>query len=253
MTITSCLYKGWVSHQRYQPKPHAFRYHLSLVYLDLDELPELFDPYWYCSYGRWNIASFQRRDYLFPEAPSLKAAIQHFVKEGCGLETKGPVRLLTHLRYWGYCFNPVSFYYLFDETDSYIQAIVAAVTNTPWGECHAYLLYDINQQGIQRHYHFEVDKALHVSPFLTMDYRYHFYFAKPGSRLTVFMENWQADERHFTATLSLKQEPLNRHSLRKLLWGTLPMTFKVISTIYWQALRLYLKGIPLITHPGSKQ
>ena len=70
----------------------------------------------------------------------LRAAVDALVAERCGIALDGPIRLLTHLRYFGHCFNPVSFYYCFDAAGERVRAVVAHVTNTPWGDQHSYVL-----------------------------------------------------------------------------------------------------------------
>ncbi|MFN7014822.1 MAG: DUF1365 domain-containing protein [Bacteroidia bacterium] len=177
--------------------------------------------------------------------------MRNYVKNKLNLIVEGPIRLLTHFRYFGYCFNPVSFYYIFDKTDSYIEMVIAEVNNTPWGERYLYLLYDINQQAQQKYYSYNFDKAMHVSPFLTMNYEYRIFLSMPNNKLHIHMQNYQDDYRHFTATVSLKRQSINAFNLNKLLFKFPPMTIKVILAIYWQALKLYCKRIPFINHPGN--
>jgi DUF1365 family protein len=117
-----------------------FQYRLFFMFLDLDELPDLFDihPLW--SYEKSNIASFRRRDHFGDAAIPLDQAVRNLVEDKLGSRPNGPIRLLTHLRYFGHCFNPASFYYCYDSADTAVETIVVEIHNTPWGERHCYVL-----------------------------------------------------------------------------------------------------------------
>ena len=127
-----------------------FRYPLFMAYLDLDELPELFDGRLLWSARRPAVAWFRRADYLGAPGTPLDEAVRELVLERTGIGLDGPIRLLTHLRYLGHCFNPVSFYYCYDPPGERVRAVVAHVTNTPWGERHAYVL-GVERGGRPRH------------------------------------------------------------------------------------------------------
>lgn len=138
--MRSAIYKGQVRHRRFAPAHHQFEYGLFMMYLDLDELPGLFDRYWLWSARRYAPAWFRRSDYHGDGRKPLDAAIRELVAERTQLRLAGPIRILTHLRYFGHTFNPISLYYCFDEKDTRVDAVVAEVTNTPWGERHCYVL-----------------------------------------------------------------------------------------------------------------
>jgi DUF1365 family protein len=168
------------------------------------------------------------------------------------LRPAGPIRLLTHPRYFGYGFNPVSFYYCYEADGETLAAIVAEINNTPWGEQHCYVLPARASHGTADHkLRFQFGKDFHVSPFLPMDMDYDWRFAPPGDRLLVHMENWQDGEALFDATMTLERAPITAGSLAACL-ATYPlMTGKVAFAIYWQALRLWLKRTPFFTHPDK--
>jgi DUF1365 family protein len=236
----SAIYEGVVAHRRSEPREHAFSYRVAMMYLDLGELPELFDGHLLWSARRAALGWFRRSDYLGDPGVPLEEQVRRLVAERTGYRPVGPVRLLTNARTFGHCFNPVSFYYCFDPAGEEVEAVIAEVTNTPWGERHAY----VSRELASRH-----AKALHVSPFLELDYEYELALSSPGETLDVSIGAVRAGEREFRATLALKRKPLTSRSLTTMLLGGAPMSMKVSAAIYAQALRLKLKGIPVQPHP----
>jgi DUF1365 family protein len=222
-----------------------------MVYLDLGELDSVFRGRWLWSTGAPSVAWFRRADhYGDPEVP-LDVAIRDLVQARTGARPAGPVRLLTHLRYFGHCFNPVAFYYCFAADGRTLETIVAEVSNTPWGERHMYVLSGSDAESVREEKRFAFKKAFHVSPFLAMDMDYAWRFVKPGERLWVQMENWQKGERVFDATLSLARRPVNGFELSRALVLRPAMTVRVVAAIYHQAFRLWLGGAPLHPHPRT--
>lgn len=250
--MESGLYTGWVRHRRFGPAENAFRYRLWMAYVDLRELPTLFDRYWLWSARRPAIAWFRRADYLGPPDVPLDDAVRDLVEARTGRRPVGPVRMLTHLRYFGWCSNPVSFYYCFDSAGSEIETIVAEITNTPWNERHAYVLQasTAEREGAKV-LRFRFEKAFHVSPFMPMDMRYDWRFTAPSEGLDVHMDNLRNDGREFDATLHLRREPITSFTLARALVRFPLMTAKVSLAIYWQALRLLLKGARFHAHPAA--
>jgi DUF1365 family protein len=227
-----------------------------MLYLDLTELPRLFEPYWLWSVRRPAPARFCRSDYLKDpdgdEILPLDATVRKLVSARTGYTPSGPIRLLTHLRYFGYCFNPVSFFYCFDEHDEHIEFIVAVITNTPWKEQHAYVLPIATANCHAMSWQFHFDKDFHVSPFMPMQQHYRWRLSAPAERLFVHMQNFGHDEpeqKLFDATLLLERKPITSGSLASALVGFPLMTAQVITGIHWQALRLWLKRTPVFTHP----
>jgi len=252
--LQSCLYVGSVRHRRHEPAENRFRYRLFMMYLDLAELPKLFEPYFFWSAERAAPAWFRREDYLRLETEptlSLDESVRRLVAQHTGKRPAGPVRLLTHLRYFGYSFNPVSFYYCFDASGSNVETIVAEITNTPWKERHAYVLPVAGSAAASGAWRFQFEKQFHVSPFMPMDMRYDWRFSAPADGLHVHMENWRNGRSAFDATLSLKREPITSGSLARALVSFPLMSARVITLIHWQALRLWLKRTPCYTHPDK--
>jgi DUF1365 family protein len=257
--MKSALYTGWVRHRRFGPARNAFRYRLFMSWIDLAELPGLFDGRWFWSARGFNLAWFRRADFLGPANVPLDVAVRDLVEQRTGRRPAGPIRLLTHLRFFGFSFNPVSFYYVHDATDSRVETIVAEITNTPWKERHAYVLPvgDATRAG-RRAWRFGFDKQFHVSPFLPMEMRYDWCFGAPGDGLHVHMENralgpdGPVGEPVFDATLNLRREPLTAGALAAALARFPFMSLRVVALIHWQALKLLLKRVPFHPHPSKR-
>ena len=252
MSRASAIYTGWVRHRRFEPHVHAFSYRVFLMYLDLDELPELFRGRWFWSTERPAPARFRRADHLGDPAMPLKRAVAETVREATGRAPAGPIRLLTHLAYFGYCFNPVSFYYCFDAAGERVEAIVAEVDNTPWGERHVYVLDPARDEGRDGRHRYRFPKAFHVSPFLPMGIDYDWRFVDPGRFLAVHIDCNRGGRKVFDATMTLTRREITGGSLAATLAWHPCMTGKVLAAIYWQALRLWLKRTPFFTHPAKR-
>jgi DUF1365 family protein len=248
--VESAIYQGTLRHRRLAAPPREFEYALFMAYLDLDELKTAFAGRWLWSTRGPNLAWFRRADHYGDPEASLSEAIRELVAERTGKRPKGPIRLLTHLRYFGHCFNPVSFYYCFAEDGRTLETIVAEVNNTPWRERHMYVLAEAENFGSGTDKEYALRKAFHVSPFLGMDADYGWRFGCPGDRLWVRMENRQQGERIFEASLSLARRPISGRELARILVLHPAMTLKVILAIYYQALRLWLARASLYPHPS---
>jgi len=220
------------------------------MFLDLEQLPALskVHPFW--SGTGVNLAYFRRQDHTGNANIPLDQAIRNLVQEKTGSRPAGPIRMLTHLRYFGYCFNPVSFYYCYDASDQQVDAIVAEIHNTPWGQEHLYILpaKEDEHPSVQWRRH-RFKKEFHISPFMDMNIDYDWRFRIPGEKLNVHMINHELGKRIFDASLSLARKPLTRHNLTRVLLHYPVMTAKVIFLIYWQALKLSIKGVRVYTHP----
>ena len=240
----SCIYEGTIRHRRFEPR-REFSHRLTLAYLDLDELPELLDGGLVAR--RPGAARFRRRDYLGDPAVPLHRAVRHVVQEQTGARPEGPIRLLTQLRSFGHCFNPVSFYYCFEPGGERVQALVAEVTNTPWAERHAYVIEGKHPDPRALAGGFE--KALHVSPFMGMDHRYEVRAAMPARTLSVHIAASRAGVTVFDATLALRRRVLTRASMAGITLRYPLATVRVLALIYAHALGLKLAGVPVHPHP----
>jgi uncharacterized protein len=234
----SCLYEGTILHRRTQPC-REFRHRLALFYLDLDELPSLLGGR--LSAARPGLLRFRRRDYLEPVTRPLDPAVRDAVQAQTGTRPDGPIRLLTQLRSFGHCFNPVSFYYCLDADGERVQAVLAEVTNTPWGERRGYVL----PEG-----HGDFAKALHVSPFMGMDHVYSARAGAPGRRLAIHIESRRNGELTFDAMLALRRRELTRRSAAHVAARYPLANVRVLALIYGRAIGLKLAGAPVHRHPA---
>jgi len=273
--VSNCkLYLGKVKHSRIKGgAQHYFEYPIFFSYIDLQQIRCVGYTLWPIFVS--NDSTRSRKLFSFCSLDS-KEHLKH-CDENCNtnnlydrclsfvssnnLHTSNPsVRLLTHLTYFGYCFNPVSFFYLFDaNNDGKIHSVVTEVSNTPWIEQYPYILHesikdvDVLRRSRDNDYCFEArwDKAFHVSPFMEMDYIYNFKFGYPGESLKVIgrMLKKSSNELWFSASFDVKAiefSPLNLCYV--LIWYPLH-TRTIQLLIHWEALKLFLKGIPVFDHP----
>jgi DUF1365 family protein len=205
---------------------------------------------------RFALAWFRREDHYGKPGVRLDESIRQLVQKQTGSRPRGPIRLLTHFRYFGYCFNPVSFYYCFDEADTRVETIVTEVNNTPWHEQHCYVLTEKRNEGNTRNKRYRFAKDFHVSPFMEMNMNYDWRFMQPDERLNIHMENRLTDsngnKRIFDATLVMKRLPISSWYLATTLIRFPFMTGKVITGIYFQALKLWLKKATFYPHPKQR-
>ena len=247
----SALYIGRLRHRRRLPRPHTFAYDVAYVWLDLAELGEVFKGRWFWSTRRPALAWFRRADYLGDAAVPLDAAVRDRVEAQTGRRPAGAIRMLTQLRNYGHCFNPVTFYYCYGLTSDSVETIVAEINNTPWGERHAYVLPVAADHHPAVPFEFSFDKRFHVSPFMSLAQSYRWRFGLPNERVEIHMENFERGERLFDATLTLRRQPITGTSLAGVLLRFPASTLRVMVAIYWQALRLWLKRVPVHDHPGG--
>ena len=242
----SCLYEGTIRHRRQAPAKQ-FSHRLALAYLDLEELPELLG-------GRLVAASpgllrFRRRDYLGDPATPLSVAVRERVAQLTGTAPAGPIRILTQLRSWGLCFNPVSFYYCSDRSGQRVETVLAEVTNTPWGERYSYVMRaradgSALLQG-------EFSKQLHVSPFMGMDHVYAARATAPDATLSVHIESRRGGASVFDATLAMQRHALTRASAARMTARYPLATARVLALIYGHAAGLKLAGARIHPHPKA--
>lgn len=254
-SFASAIYTGKVRHGRFTPKPHEFHYQVFMMYLDTRELADIFSlsPFW--SLKRFAPAQFKRSDFHINrnlcsaenshELPGIEESVRRSVLDQAGITLDGPIRMLVNLRYWGINMNPISTYYCFDKAGENLVAILAEAHNTPWNERHSYVLTG-EHFSLKQHKNFE--KNFHVSPFNPIDMSYRWHSTTPSKNLAIHLENWQNNTKVMDATMTLAREKISASALNKILIRFPWMTVKVISAIYWQALKLWWKGVPVFNH-----
>jgi DUF1365 family protein len=242
--VNSALYEGTLRHNRRGPHAHAFKTSVVMPLLDLAEIEAAFalHPLW--SVERSNAVSFRRADFLGDSDVPLDVAVRALVRERTGTSPTGPIRVLTHVRTWGWLFNPITIYFCMDEDGARVDAVVLDVTNTPWHEHHAYVLAG---SGVHR-----FPKELHVSPFFGMDHEYVLRLSEPGDNLAVQLSLLDGEDVVFDASLALRRRAISRAALGRVLWRYPMLTVRVSTGIYVQALRLWAKGAPLFPHPSRR-
>jgi hypothetical protein len=218
-----------------------------MVMFDIDALPETLSKSRWWSLERFNFISFYRRDYLGQEAGDLKTAVADKILSETGQHFKGKVFLLTHPRYLGFIFNPVSFYFCVND-DGTLAFILADINNTPWNQRHCYVL-TASDDGQTASAQF--DKAFHISPFMPMDINYDWQFELKQNAIQINMLLYREGALQFRADMQLEHQPLTRAAMNRLPRQYPLQTLRVILRIYWQALRLWLKKVPFYGHPGS--
>ena len=240
------IYSGKIRHRRFTPFKRTFTYSIFMTYFDVSKIDTLFKKSFLWNTNKFAFVSYQRKDYHGNPNLTLDESVRKTVKEKTKIILKGPIRILTHLRYFGYCFNPVSFYYCFNENDTKVDLIMAEVTNTPWNERHCYFITDKKSKNFKQH----LKKEFHVSPFWDMNHDYEWFFTEPKNYLNVNMINFKNNKKIFDATLDLNKN--KKMTLRNLLLYTLSypfLTLKVFLRIHFQALILLLRGAKFYNHP----
>lgn len=241
------IYKGTLRHRRFRPAHHEFTYSLFMALLDIDRLPETMQQCTFSSYNRFNWAAFNERDHFGDPAKPLRERLVADASAHGILLPDGPIFLLTHLRYLGYCFNPISFFFFFDLVGNI--PVVLAEVNSTFSESRNYWLWSGNRIASGNSMRFRCPKDMHVSPFMAMNLDYDFTLTAPGQNLVAHMNTLDGAEPLFDATMTLDRYPWNSATLTRALLSQPAMTAKVIAAIHWEALRLFSKRVPVFTHP----
>jgi DUF1365 family protein len=241
--VESALFVGTLRHRRFTPRPHAFTYRLFMAFMDIDRIPDLIGISRLTSVNRWNWASFHDADHFGDPRLSLRDRLTADATRAGITLPDGPIFLLTHLRYLGYCFNPVSFYYAFDRRGR-LHAMLAEVNNT-FGGAHNYWLIPGDSGADRGPFHATAEKSLYVSPFLPTDLDYGFWCTRPAKSLVVHMTAARRSDVVLDATLRLERRPWTAREIRRQLMRQPVATVAVTAAIHWEALKLWVKGVPV--------
>ena len=236
-----------VYHKRLRPAEHVLKYRVFSLLVALDEIEQLSDKFWLFSYNRWNLISFFDKDFGDGSGGSLQAYVLQKLSEN-GISVQ-PARILLscYPRVLGYSFNPISLFYCLDEQNRPI-AILHEVHNT-FGERHTYVLAVDNQaQCSDGWINQSSDKVLFVSPFAHMNMRYTFRLNVPGEKQVLVIRAFDEIGQLLTASYTAKQVKLTSTNLLRYFCGIPLLSVKVIAGIHYEALKLWLKKVPLFAH-----
>ena len=249
--MESAIYVGTVRHRRFAPKRHVFTYPLFMAFLDVDRIAELMQISPFSAQNKFAWASFHDRDHFGDSQLTLRQRIERDALAHGVAAPRGPVFLLTHLRYLGYNFNPVSFFYSYSNENRF-DSVLAEVNNT-FGETENYWLTGAVEQPAHNSKKYRFQKTFHVSPFMKLGHSYEWTFTPPGDQLIVQSMNYEDGKLLFDSTLKMERREWSRAELHRTLRQYPWMTAKVITAIHWQALRLLVKGVPHVPHPGPER
>lgn len=239
------VYQGEVGHLRVAPREHGFSYPLALYWLDAQALNSEALTAAGIMHERFGALSFRRKDYL-PGHDSVLDAVRRKVAQLGGATVPAQVFILTPLANWGLYFSPLTLYYCYDDSQQ-LMYLLAEVSNTPWNERHYYLHTLVAGQQ-----HYQHAKAFHVSPFHPMDMQYHWFLPAPAQTLSCSIRNTQAGKQIFSAWFSLQRHQLTSNWKRQWLIRHPWQNVQVLLRIYWHAIKLLLKRVPVHAHPKTK-
>ena len=239
--MTSSIYNGTVIHKRFKPKTHFFKYSVFSLLIDLSELDQLDKKIKFFSFNKFNLISFFERDHGDRDGSSLVEWVKKNLNENNISSEDVKIKLLCYPRIFGYVFNPLSVFFIYDSNEKLIS-ILYEVKNT-FGEQHTYIFKVKNENNIFQH---NCSKKFHVSPFIEMNCDYFFKILKPGEKMSVIIDQYQANEKILYASQDGKRVDFNSKELLKSYLKHPLMTFKIISAIHFEAFKLWTKGIRFI-------
>ena len=241
MTKSSCIYSGHVVHKRFKPKKHFFKYKVFSLLIDLSEIYQLEKELILFSYNKFNILSFYDSDHGLRDGSSLKEWVKENMKKN-NINTEGiSIKLLCYPRIWGYVFNPLSVFFVYDKNSSLIS-ILYEVKNT-FGEQHTYIFKLQKADELIEH---TCKKKFHVSPFIEMECTYFFKITKPGEKILVYIDQYDCEDKLLVALQEGIKVDLNNKNLLKNYFFHPFMSFKIILAIHFEAFRLWIKGVKFI-------
>ncbi len=240
MIKNSIIYNGKVIHRRFKPKEHYFKYNVFSLLIDIDELEIIENKIKIFSYNKFNIISFFEKDHGPRDGTSLKEWVIKNLND-IGIDNdRIQIKLFCYPRIFGYVFNPLSVFFIYDENTRLIS-ILYEVKNT-FGEQHTYIFKTDDEKVIVN----DCTKKFHVSPFIEMECHYYFRVLKPSDKISVIIDQKDKDGKLLYASQDGKAKELNEKNLLVSFISHPLMTFKIIAAIHYEALKLWLKGIKLI-------
>ena len=238
--MTSSIYNGTVIHKRFKPKIHFFKYQVFSLLIDLSELKILDQKISFFSYNSFNLISFFDKDHGDRNGSSLIEWVKKNLEENKIISESIKIKLLCYPRIFGYVFNPLSVFYVYDKNEELIS-ILYEVKNT-FGEQHTYI-FKVENNNLLQH---NCEKKFHVSPFIEMDCNYFFRILKPTDKISVIIDQYQSNEKILYASQDgIRRDFTSSELIRSYLKHPL-MTFKIIIAIHFEAFKLWTKGIRYI-------
>ena len=238
--MTSSIYNGTVIHKRFKPKIHFFKYKVFSLLLDLSDLNRLDKDISFFSYNTFNLISFFDKDHGERDGSSLFEWVKKSLVENNINSENIKIKLLCYPRIFGYVFNPLSVFFVYDNQENLIS-ILYEVKNT-FGEQHTYI-FKVENNNLLQH---NCSKKFHVSPFIEMDCNYYFKILKPAEKISVIIDQYQLDDKILFASQDGRRVDFNSKELLKSFIKHPLMTFKIISAIHFEAFKLWAKGIRFI-------
>ena len=240
MIKNSKIYTGKVIHKRFKPKEHYFKYNVFSLLIDLNELEEINKYIKFFSYNKFNIISFYDKDHGDRDGSSIKLWVKKNLRNIGIMPEDVRIKLLCYPRIFGYVFNPLSTYFIYNKHSELIS-IFYEVKNT-FGEQHTYIFEAHDEKTVQN----KCKKKFYVSPFIEMDCEYHFKTLNPREQLSVVINQNDKDGKLLFASQDGISKDFNNKNLI-LSYLTHPlMTFKIIGAIHYEAFKLWAKRIKLI-------
>ena len=241
MIKNSFIYSGNVVHKRFKPKVHYFKYKVFSLLIDLSEIESMEKNLKIFSFNKFNIISFYNKDHGARDGSSIKDWVINNLKKN-NIDTNDiKIKLLCYPRIFGYVFNPLSVFYIYDKNLNLIS-ILYEVKNT-FGEQHTYIFKTGIRHNLLQHM---CKKKFHVSPFIEMNCIYFFRILKPGNKISVIIDQNDEDGKILYASQDgVKSELTNVNLIKSYLKHPL-MTFKIILAIHFEAFRIWTKGIKFI-------
>ena len=240
MIKNSTIYDGKVIHRRFKPKEHYFKYKVFSLLIDIEELDTIQKKIKIFSYNKFNILSFFDEDHGPRDGTSIKGWIYKNLKK-IGINNKNiKIKLLCYPRIFGYVFNPLSVFFIYDQNSKLIS-ILYEVKNT-FGEQHTYIFKTEDDELIKNN----CTKKFHVSPFIDMECYYYFRVLKPSKKISVIIDQNDKDGKILYASQDGKAKELNEKNLIISYICHPLMTFKIIAAIHYEALKLWVKRIKVV-------
>ena len=234
--METCIYKGFVTHRRFKPLRHYFSYKTFSILFDLTELEDLHKKISIFSFNKFNIFSFYNKDHGPRDGNDLTEWVKTNLKKYNLNFNISKIKLLCFPRVFGYVFNPLSIFYCYEE--NILKAILYEVKNT-FNEQHTYVFSVNNSSKIITQ---QCNKKFYVSPFIEMDTCYNFRLTEPDENIRILIKQTDKEGKVLVACQIGKKQIISLKQLLINFFAHPMMTFKIIISIHYEALRIWKKG-----------